>query len=355
MERRSFLKVVGGVTGSLALGVRPALSADTSASNREVEKVAGLPRRLLGRTGEKLSVVGFPGLALSHYEQDRCNKGIRDAFERGVNYYDVAPAYGKNGECEIKMGIGLQAIDRDKIFLACKTKMRDKDGALKELDRSLKRLKTDHFDLYQLHHIRTPEEVKLALGPGGAMETILKAKQQGKIRYIGFSAHTTKGALEAMNGFRFDTVMFPINFVEMYKRDFGKAVCNLAKEQGAGVLAIKTLSKGPWPQGMNRTRQWWYRATETQDEANAAVRFTLSQKQVVAGIPPSFLDLLDLAIEAGRTYQPITDAEKQNLKETAETCLSLFRREDESVARGESLHKPIYPDSPHECCPCAYA
>jgi predicted aldo/keto reductase-like oxidoreductase len=355
MERRSFLKIASGVTGGLAFGVQPALSADKSSSKKEVEKVAGLPRRLLGRTGEKISVVGFPGLALTHYDQGRCNEGLIDAFEKGVNYYDVAPAYGRNGECEIKMGIGLQYLDRDKIFLACKTKMRDKEGALKELDRSLKRLKTDHFDLYQLHHIRTPEEVKQALGPGGAMETILKAKQQGKIRHIGFSAHTTKGALEAMNGFRFDTVMFPINFVEMFKIGFGKAVLDLAAEQGAGVLAIKTLSKGPWPQGVKRTRQWWYRATETQEEANSAVRYTLSQKQVVAGIPPSFLDLLDLAIEAGKTYQPITDAETLKLKETAQTCLSLFERQEQQVAHGEPLHRPIHPDRLYECCPYAHA
>ena len=345
MERRSFLKVVGGLTGGLALGVQPALSAEKSSSKREVEKVAGLPRRVLGRTGEKVSIVGFPGLALRHYEQGRCNEGIIDAFGKGINYYDVAPAYGRDGECEIKMGIGLQYLDRDKIFLACKTKMRDKDGALMELERSLKRLKTDRFDLYQLHHIRTPDEVKKALGPGGAMETILKAKEQGKIRYIGFSAHTTKGALEAMKGFRFDTVMFPINFVEMFKRGFGKAVLDLAGEQKAAVLAIKPMSKGPWPQGVERTRQWWYRSTETQDETNAAMRYTLSQKQVVAGIPPSFLDLLDLAIEAGKTYEPITDDETRKLKETAETCLTYFQKEEDRVARGESLH---------ECCPCAY-
>ena len=352
MERRSFLKVVGGLTGGLALGVQPALSADKLSSKEQVEKVAGLPRRVLGRTGEKISVVGFPGLALSHYKQEECNEGIVKAFEKGINYYDVAPAYGRDGDCEKKMGVGLLGIDRSKIFLACKTKMRDKEGALKELDRSLIRLKTAHFDLYQLHHIRTPEEVKQALGPGGAMETILKAKEQGKIRYIGFSAHTTRGALEAMRGFRFDTVMFPINFVEMFKRGFGKAVLELANKQGAAVLAIKPMSKGPWPQGAERTRQWWYRATETQAETNAAMRFTLSQKQVVAGIPPSFLDLLDLAIEAGRTYQPITAAETQKLQETAQTCTSLFRREDERVARGESLHRTIYPDSPHECCCC---
>jgi len=105
MERRSFLKVAGGVTGGLALGVQPALSADKSSSTREVEKVAGLPRRVLGRTGEKVSIVGFPGLALTHYEQDKCNKGIVKAFENGINYYDVAPAYGRDGDCEKKMGV----------------------------------------------------------------------------------------------------------------------------------------------------------------------------------------------------------------------------------------------------------
>jgi predicted aldo/keto reductase-like oxidoreductase len=349
MKRRSFLKIAGGVATGYAIG------ATDCAIGANEEKVSGLPRRVLGRTGEKVSVVGFPGLALSHYDQERCNAGLRDAFERGVNYFDVAPAYGKDGDCEKKMGVGLQGIDRDRIFLACKTKMRDKEGARKELERSLVRLKTDRFDLYQLHHLRTPEEVKKALGPGGAMETILKAKEQGKIRYIGFSAHTTKGALEAMNGFGFDTVMFPINFVEYFRIGFGKPVLELANKQGAGVLAIKPLSKGPWPEGMERTRKWWYRATETQEEANAAMRFTLSQKRVVAGIPPSFLDLLDKAIEAGKSYRPITEAETQKLKETAETCLSLFKREEDRVARGESLQKPIYPDSPHECCPCAYA
>ena len=353
MKRRSFLKVVGGVAAGSALELQPLLRAEQTSSKKEQEKVAGLPRRMLGRTGQKVSIVGFPGLALTHYDQKRGTAGIHDAFERGVNYFDVAPAYG-NGDCEIKMGIGLQGIDRSRIFLACKTKMRDKQGARKELERSLKRLKTDYFDLYQLHHLRTPQEVKQALGSGGAMETFLKAKEEGKVKYLGFSAHTTKGALEAMRGFRFDTVMFPINFVEFFKMGFGKPVLELANEQGAAVLAIKPLSKGPWPEGAERTRKWWYRATETQEEVNAAMRFTLSQKCVVAGIPPSFLDLLDKAIEAGRTYRPITEVETKKLQETAETCRSLFRREEERVARGESLQRPIYPDSPHECCPAAY-
>ena len=351
MERRKFMKVAGAAAGGYALAGRAAEAAASGGSPKE----GGLPRRVLGRTGEKVSVVGFPGLALMHYEQEQCNAGVRKAFESGVNYYDVAPAYGRDGECEIKMGVALQEIDREQIFLACKTKMRDKEGARKELERSLTRLKTDHFDLYQMHHIRRPEEVKQALGPGGAIETFLEAKKEGKVRYLGFSAHTMKGALEAMNGFRYDTVMFPINFVEFFKWGFGKPVLELAAEQGVAVLAMKALSKGAWPEGAERTRQWWYRATETQAEANMAMRFVLSLKGVAAGIPPSFLDLLDLAVEAGRSYQPITDAETKRLQAMAEPCLSLFRREEERVASGASLQEPLYPDSPHECCRGMYA
>ena len=354
MKRRTFLKSASGIAAGVAIG---SLSGCERTFAKQSDMVAGLPRRILGRTGEKVSVVGFPGLALSHYNQERCNEGLLNAFKRGVNYYDVAPAYGKDGECEIKMGIGLEAvnIDRKNIFLACKTKMRDKEGARFELERSLKRLKTDHFDLYQMHHIRTPEEVKKALGPGGAIETFLEAKKEGKVRYFGFSAHTTRGALDIMNGFRFDTAMFPINFVEFFKFDFGKAVLELASKQGVGVLAIKPLSKGPWPRGVERTRNWWYRSTETQNETNLVMRFTLSQKNVVAGIPPSFLDLLDLAIEAGRSYRPIEKDETMKLQEMAKDCNSLFRREDQQVANGDYSLDPIYADSPHECCPCAHA
>ncbi|MBN1393064.1 MAG: aldo/keto reductase [Sedimentisphaerales bacterium] len=353
MKRRAFLKTIGSIAAGGALGVQSIVGGCQSASGSSIEKVAGLPRRELGRTGRKVSIVGFPGLALIHYDQVRCNEGLHNAFERGVNYFDVAPAYG-NGDAEIKMGIGLQGLDRSRFFLACKTKMRDKVRAREELERSLIRLKTDYFDLYQLHHLRTPDEVKQALGPDGAMEAILTAREQGKIKYIGFSAHTTKGALEAMKGFRFDTVMFPINFVEFFKMDFGKPVLELADKQGAAVLAIKPLSTGAWPQGAERTRKWWYRTTETQEEVNLAMRFTLSQKPVAAGIPPSFLDLLDKAIEAAKTYRPITKDEMQTLQETAKTCGSLFQREEEQVARGGTIKQPIYPDSPHECCLCAY-
>jgi predicted aldo/keto reductase-like oxidoreductase len=344
MKRRAFLKAVGGVAGTCALGVDSLILAE-----RPGQEVAALPRRTLGRTGERVSIVGFPGLALVHYDQDRCTAGIQDAFERGVNYFDVAPAYG-DGDAETKLGIGLQGIDRSRVFLACKTKMRGKQGARKELERSLKRLKTDYFDLYQMHAIRRPEEVKQALGPNGAIQTFLKAKEEGKVRFFGFSAHTTKGALEAMNGFRFDTVMFPINFIEFFSFEFGKPILELADEQGAAVLAIKPMCGGAWPKGVKRTRKWWYRPLEKQGEIDLGLHFTLSQKCVSAGIPPAFLDLLDKAITAGRSYSKITEPQIVKLREMAKTRKSIFRREEQRVARHGPPSEPVYVDSPHECC-----
>ncbi len=348
MKRRTFLKTVGGVTGGLALSTDTLLSAENPPSSAAVDSVAGLPRRLLGRTGQRLSTVGFPGLALVQHDQKRCDEGIRKAFEQGVNYFDVAPAYG-NGEAETKMGIGLAGLDRSHYFLACKTKKRDKEGARQELEHSLKLLKTDHFDLYQMHHLVKPEDVKRALGPGGAIETFLKAKEEGKVKFFGFSAHTTKAAVEALRGFAFDSVMFPINFVEFYLRGFGKEVLALAAQRGAAVLAIKPLSRGPWPAGVPVTRKWWYRATEEEKEVSLAMRFTLSQQGVVAGIPPSFLDLLDKAIQAARSYRPPTASELDELKLIAKSCESLFQKEEAQVASAAPCHRPINPDSPHEC------
>jgi len=354
MKRRTFLKVAAGAAaGGYALTIERILAA--SKPDPTVEKVAGLPRRLLGRTGEKISIVGFPGLALTPLEQTVCTAGVHRAFEHGVNYFDVAPAYGK-GICETRLGIGLQGIERSKIFLACKTKQRDREGARQELETSLKSLKTDHFDLYQLHHLVTVAEVKQALGPGGALETFLQAKEAGKIKYIGFSAHTTVAALEAMKGFRFDTVMFPINFAEYLNRSFGKEVLDLAKEQGAGVLSIKPMSRGAWPKDAQQTRKWWYRCTETEEEVSLSLRFAWSQPGVASGIPPSFLDLLDKAIDAAKDDQAVTATDLMRLKELAAGADTIFRRDEERAATASYLRRSPYPDHPYDhACPYEWA
>jgi predicted aldo/keto reductase-like oxidoreductase len=226
--------------------------------------------------------------------------------------------------------------------------MRDKDGARQELETSLKLLKTDHFDLYQMHHIRTPAEVKQALGPDGALETFLKAKEEGKVKWFGFSAHTTKGALELMKGFKFETAMFPINFVEYFVMDFGKPILALAKEQGASVLAIKPLSAGAWPEGAQRKREWWYPSMETAEDISLAWRFTLSLDPVISGIPPSFVDLFEKSVTAAKAYKPATEAEVTQLRELAAKSASLFKRDEDAVATASYHPRPLHPGSPHE-------
>ncbi len=341
MKRRVFLKTVGSAAGVAALGASQVFAA------AEAGGAAELPRRVLGRTGVRLSIVGFPGLALTKCDQEKGTAALHNAFERGVNYFDVAPAYG-DGDAEIKMGIGLQGLDRSKYFLACKTHKRDQAGAQLELDRSLQRLKTDHFDLYQLHHLVTPTEVKQALGPGGALEVVLKAREQGKIKYIGFSAHTTKGALEALKSFQFDTVMFPINFVEYYTRGFGKEVMALANEQGAGLISIKPISWGTWPKDGKKNREWWYRSVEEPNQIELAVRFALSQKGVTAAIPTSFVDLLDKTIEAARRFKPLDPEAAEQLQQMAANRESIFLREEKQVAFNHPHGNPAYPAPPRE-------
>ncbi|WP_460165171.1 aldo/keto reductase [Thermostilla marina] len=343
MKRRSFLHVAGSVAGASVLG--PGLRA----AEPDKKSPEGMPRRVLGKTGLEISTVIFPGLALVHAEQEEGAKAMHRALDEGVNYFDVAPAYG-NGDAEIKMGIGLQDVPRDRYFLACKTKMRDKEGARQELERSLQRLKTDHFDVYQLHCLRSRDEVKQALGPGGAMETILEAQKEGKVRYIGFSAHTWYAAVDAIEAFDFDTVMFPINFVEMLTWGFGKQVIEAAGKKNMGILAIKAMSRGAWPQGMERTRKWWYRCTETEEEINLAIRYTLSLPGVTTAVSPSFIDLFEKSVAAAKAYRPITDEEVDKLRKIAAESPALFKREHEQFAHADAIDHPVWPDSPHECC-----
>ncbi len=341
MKRRPFLKIVGSVAG--AFGLQSPLVNALGFKDRS-EDTCEIPLRELGTTGEKLPLVVFPGLCLMHLEQEQCTESMHSAFGRGLNFYDVAPAYGRDGECEKKMGVALQDLQRDKYFLACKTKMRDKEGAREELERSLKRLKTDYFDLYQMHHLRSTEEVEEAFAPGGAMETIFKAQEEGLVRYIGFSAHTTKSAVAALEKHKFDSVMFPINFVEYYKFGFGKEVLEAAEKQGSAVLAMKTFSKGRWPQDVEKTRNWWYRPTEEQSEVQMAINFSASQKNVTAVVPPAWVDIFEKAVVAAKTYKPANEKELAHLQEMSDDCISVFEKMQSQFSLGD--------DSPYEGPPC---
>ena len=340
MKRRSFLKRAGSAVGAGTLA-SPAMAREAVGA---ATTTAALARRVLGKTGTTLPVVGFPGLALQRHPEAECKTLLRQAMDQGVNYFDVAPSYGRDGECETKMGVGLQGLARDSYFLSCKTKADDKDGARRELERSLVRLKTDHFDLYQLHCLERPGEVAQARGPGGAREAIVKAKEEGKVRYIGFSAHTTKAALAALEGFAFDSCMFPINFVEYFRIGFGKAVLELAARKGTAVIAIKPVSRGLWPPGERRTYDWWYRPLEDAGETARAMNWALSQPGVVTTLPASFIDVFERTVKAARAFHPVTPEETDELKRLAATCLPVFERAEAAVAIGAP---PDWSGHPH--------
>lgn len=324
MKRRSFLASVGGAVGAGAFA--------NAADAIRTAQPGPIARRVLGKTGRSLPIVGFPGLALKNGDQKVATTVLHRCMDIGVDYFDVAPAYGKGGECEIKMGEGLKGISRDKYFLACKTQKDDaKEGRI-ELERSLQRLNTDHFDLYQLHCLQREDEVKQALGPGGVLEMILKAKEEGKVKHIGFSAHTTEAALAALNGFAFDTCMFPISFVEYFKTGFGREVMALAAEKGTALISIKPVSRGLWPAGVEKTYDWWYRPLEDAAEYQLSMDWVLSQPGMVTTLPTSFLDVFEHTLTAARQHREIRAEETEKLKELAAQCVPIFKNDAKKAA-----------------------
>lgn len=280
-----------------------------------------LPKRILGKTGESISIIGLGGVVYMNEEQNRVNQIVQDAIDHGVDYFDVAPTYGNAEEL---LGPALKPF-RENVFLACKTQKRDRTGAEEELNRSLQRLQTDHIDLFQLHALKEIREVDQALGWRGAMDALLKAKEEGKIKYIGFSAHSTEAALRAMDKFDFDTILFPINYVCYYKGSFGAEVIEKAREKKMGILAIKGLARQPWPESGERTH-WpkaWYQPITDPEEAYLAFRFTLSQP-ITAAVPPGDIRLFKRALEIAHSFTPINDEEKRKLIALAKSLEPLF-------------------------------
>ena len=314
MTRRQFLE---GVLGGSATAMVTSFSCGPGGNS----DLKAIPRRTLGRTGEKLSIIGFGGIVVMNEEQSVANDHVAKAFDRGINYFDVAPTYGN---AQDKLGPALKPY-RDRCFLACKTTQREKAGAEKELHESLEKMQTDFFDLYQLHAITTREDVETAFGPGGAMEVFLKAKEEGKVRFLGFSAHSEEAALLAMEKFEFDTTLFPINYVCWQEGHFGAAVVARAKEKQMGILALKALASTQIADGQEKpVEKCWYVPNTDESLQGLALRWTLSQG-TTAAIPPGepvlFWRAVELAARAGESLSP---TEEESLESSAKVLTPLF-------------------------------
>jgi len=280
-----------------------------------------MDKRPYGKTGEMLSIIGFGGIVAAELPQEEANDIVAFAIDRGVNYFDVAPTYM---DAEERLGIALKG-KRNNIFLACKTGKRTKEEARKELENSLRLLNTDHFDLYQLHSMTTDEDFEVAMGPGGAMETFVKAKDEGLIRYIGFSAHSVEVALKLLDAFQFDSVLLPLNWVNYFNANFGPQVVEKAMAKGVARLALKAMAKTVIPEGQSRKyEKCWYLPVDEPELASLALRFTLSQP-ITAAIPPGEPKLFKMALDIAEKFTPITEDEIRLLKEKAKGLEPIFR------------------------------
>ena len=280
-----------------------------------------MEKRVLGRTGCELSVVGFGGILVMNETPAESARLVARGIDAGINYFDVAPSYGN---AEERLGPALEPY-RQNVFLACKTAKRDAEGARDELDASLEKMRTDYFDLYQLHGVTTLEEVETIFGPDGAMETLLEAREEGLVRFLGFSAHSEEAAIALLNRFAFDSILFPLNWVTWNEGKFGPKVIETARAKGAGRLALKALAKRKWANDEER-KAWpksWYRPVETLDEARLALRFTLSLP-VTAAVTPGHAQFLEWAIEIAQDLTPLTPEEQQQLAESAKGLAYLF-------------------------------
>ena len=301
MERRDFLKQTA-LTAAATAGTRLAFGATPSQP---------IARRPLGKTGEHLSLIGFGGIVVMNEDQSSSKNIVAEAVDRGVNYFDVAPSYG---DAQERLGPAL-APYRKNCFLACKTEGRKKDDSRKQLEESLRLLKTDHVDLYQFHALTKMTELDEVLAPGGAMETMEAAKKEGKIRFIGFSVHSAETALAAMDRYPFDTVLFPVNFVLFSQANFGPQILKKAQEKNMGILALKAMAKTTWSASQKKDHpepKCWYQPAAYPDEASLGLRWTLGHP-VTAALPPGDERYFRLAMDVAQRYKPLEAHEETAL------------------------------------------
>ncbi len=305
MKRREFIRTTAIVAPALSI-----FPPDLSGISRK-SAPGKIEKRSLGRTGEMLSMIGFGGILVMNATTEQAAESVKLAIDSGINYFDVAPTYGN---AELMLGPALEPY-RKNVFLACKTTQRGKDGAQAELEKSLKNMRTDHFDLYQFHAVTTMEDVEKIFAPGGAMEAFQAARTAGKIRFIGFSAHSVEAAMAMMDRYDFDTILYPVNYVTWHAGNFGAQVLEKARQKKMGILALKAMAKGPWPKDADKSKypKCWYEPLISPEDIRMGLRFTLSHP-VTAAITPGEVELFKIALSQSDTLKPLKEKEIAEIK-----------------------------------------
>jgi aryl-alcohol dehydrogenase-like predicted oxidoreductase len=264
--------------------------------------------RRLGRTDHHSSVAVLGGAAFARCSPEEAESGFRLALDRGVNHLDIAPRYGAAEEL---VGPFVPAV-RDRLFIGEKTTRRDPDGVRAQLEESLRRLGTDHFDLYQMHGVTSLEVLDER---SRAAEVILRARDEGLCRYAGITGHDLQAPstfVEALRRYDLDTVMFPIYprlWADPAYRADAEELLAVCQERDLGVMVIKAAARAPWD-GRERTHTTWYEPWDSAEGVARGVRFALSTPGVTGFCTPGDLDVLRLALDAADAFEPMTDEER---------------------------------------------
>ena len=261
-----------------------------------------LEKRILGRTGFEVSVIGFGGIPIQRVSEDTAYELVKEAYENGINFIDTARGYM---ESESLLGYALEKFGRDHFILATKSMSRSYDGVLKEIHTSLKNLRTDYLDLYQFHNVRTKEELDMVMGENGALKAVKELQEKGIIKEIGITSHSADLLDIAIDTGEFSTIQYPYNPVERQ----GEAVFKKAKENNIGVIVMKPLAGGAIPKG------------------ELCLRFILENDDVITAIPG--MDSVEQIREntsAGIDRRPLTDVEREKLEAEASSLGEEFCR-----------------------------
>jgi len=287
--RREFLELAAGTVTTAAWGrttIRPDNKGD-------------IPYRTLGRTGEKVSIIGIGGYHLGRPDVDpqEAIRIVQKALDEGINFLDNCWDYN-GGESEIRMGRALSGAYRNKAFLMTKIDGRDKATATNQINASLKRLQTDHIDLLQFHEVIRDSDPGRIFAAGGAIEAVQDARKAGKVRYIGFTGHKSPDIHLLMlstafaHGFTFDTVQMPLNVMDNHFDSFEAKVLPALNQKNVGVLAMK-------PMGDHFILQ------SNTVSAIECLHYSMNLPVSVVITGCDSLKILDQALSAARSFQPM--------------------------------------------------
>lgn len=273
-------------------------------------------KKAFGRTGHLSTKTIFGAASLSQVTQDEADSTLEVLLKYGVNHIDTAANYG---DAELLIGPWMKSY-RQRFFLATKTDKRTYREAKEELHRSLERLQVDSVDLWQMHLLVDPQEWEVAMGPGGALEAFIEAREEGIACFLGVTGHglsTPSIHLRSLERFNFDSVLFPFNYQLMQNQQYSAAaeqLLSLCKKEQVAVQTIKSLSAGHWGD-QKQTRATWYQPLEEQDDIDLAVHWVLSHPQLFLNTVGDIHLLLKVLDAAARYEHGPSQAEMQNMFE----------------------------------------